>query len=550
MAYPPPQGGAPYGASPYPAQGQGPYGQAPPPGQYPPQPGYGQPPAGAPYGQAPPQQGGYPPQGGAYPPQGQPGYGAPPPQQPGYGAPPPQGQPGYGAPPGQPGYGAPPQQPGYGAPPPGGHQPPYGGAPPQQPGYGAPPGQHPPQPGYGQQPPQPGYGQPPQPGYGQQPPPQQGYGQQPPPQQGYGQHPPQGQPGYGAPPAGQQPPAQSPRSQGASGVDAAFGQMALEPKYHGTVTDVTPFDPEADAEVLRKAMKGMGCDRKALIRILGNRTARQRLLISKQFKTMFGKDMVKNIKAEVGGHFEELLVACIMDPFEFDAKCLRKAMKGVGTDEAVLIETICTRSNEEIGKIKEAYARLYPKRDLEKDVISETGGRFKRVLVSALQGAREEHVKVDMEKAKREAQQLYEAGEKKWGTDESKFLQIIGLRSYPQLRATFEEYKKISKYDLVRSIEREMSGDLKRSMKAMVQTAVDRPGYFAERIYASMKGLGTADDDLQRLIVSRSEIDMVEIKQRFMEMYKKSVGRMIKGDTSGNYEALLLTLCKEEGGIY
>eukprot|EP00730_Choanoeca_flexa_P002166 TRINITY_DN10939_c0_g1_i3.p2 TRINITY_DN10939_c0_g1~~TRINITY_DN10939_c0_g1_i3.p2 ORF type:complete len:142 (+),score=43.19 TRINITY_DN10939_c0_g1_i3:397-822(+) len=104
--------------------------------------------------------------------------------------------------------------------------------------------------------------------------------------------------------------------------------MALEPKYHGTVTDVTPFDPEADAEVLRKAMKGMGCDRKALIRILGNRTARQRLLISKQFKTMFGKDMVKNIKAEVGGHFEELLVACIMDPFEFDAKCLRKAMKG------------------------------------------------------------------------------------------------------------------------------------------------------------------------------------------------------------------------------
>ena len=50
---------------------------------------------------------------------------------------------------------------------------------------------------------------------------------------------------------------------------------------------------------------------------------------------------------------------------------------------------------------------------------------------------------MDMSKAAREARELYEAGEKKWGTDESRFLQIIGLRSYPQLRATFEEYKKV-----------------------------------------------------------------------------------------------------------
>jgi hypothetical protein len=80
----------------------------------------------------------------------------------------------------------------------------------------------------------------------------------------------------------------------------------------------------------------------------------------------------------------------------------------LGTDESVLIETICTRTNAEIVQIKEAYARLYPKRDLEKDVVKETGGRFKRVLVSALQGAREEHVTVDMAKAQREAQELYQ----------------------------------------------------------------------------------------------------------------------------------------------
>lgn len=75
----------------------------------------------------------------------------------------------------------------------------------------------------------------------------------------------------------------------------------------------------------------------------------------------------------------------------------------------------------------------------------------------ASQGAREE-TPVDVEKARQEAQELHDAGAKQWGTDGSKFSQVIAERSFQQLRAIFDEYAKVrSKMMFVNTILRSLS---------------------------------------------------------------------------------------------
>ncbi|XP_064389782.1 annexin A4-like [Halichondria panicea] len=558
MAYPPP---GPPGAGGYPPPAGGP--GYPPVSGYPaPMGGLGYPPpAGGPAGY-PPQAGFAMPMGGPPQPAGQ-SYGAP---GAGYGQPPATGYPpvsGFGGYPGQPpaaGYPGQPPAAGYpGQPPAAGYpgQPPAAGYPGQPPAAGYPgqppaaagyPGQPPAAAGYPGQPPAAGGypGQPPAAGYPQQPP-TSGYPAQQPPATGYPaqapptNYPPQGQPpaqpaGHAPPPSQPAPPTQQ--------VTAAMSKMTVS-QGHGTIIAAASFDPETDAAVFRKAMKGIGTDEAAIINLLVARTNAQRQQIRQKFKLMYGKDLINELKSELSGNFENAILAMLEPSTLYDAKCLRRAMRGAGTDEGALIEILCTRTNKEVLDIKAEYKSHYG-RDLEKDVVSETSGHFKRLLVSMCQGAREENTTADMEKAKREAGELYSAGEKKWGTDESKFNHILATRSQAQLIATFEEYIRISQRDILNSIEREMSGDLKEGMKTVVMCMRSRPAYFAEKLYKSMKGAGTDDDTLVRVVVSRSEYDLVEIKKEFLTRYHKTAYKMIQGDTSGDYKKLLLAIVRSD----
>ncbi|XP_077352919.1 annexin A4 [Festucalex cinctus] len=313
----------------------------------------------------------------------------------------------------------------------------------------------------------------------------------------------------------------------------------------GTVTEASGFDPEADAQRLREAMKGAGTEEAVIIEVLVHRTIDQRQRIKEAFKQAVGKDLADELSSELSGNFRSVVLGLLMPAPVYDAHELRTAMKGAGTEEACLIDILASRSNAEIKTINTVYKKQYGQ-DLEDDVHGDTSGMFQRVLVSLLTAGRDESDTVNEAQALLDAKEIYEAGEARWGTDEVKFLTVLCVRNQKHLLRVFEEYQKISGKDIEESIKREMSGSLEDIFLAIVKCLRNKHAFFAERLYKSMKGLGTTDSVLVRIMVSRAEIDMLDIKAQFLKMYGKSLHSFIKGDTSGDYCKILLELCGGE----
>lgn len=213
-------------------------------------------------------------------------------------------------------------------------------------------------------------------------------------------------------------------------------------------------------------MKGLGTDEQAIIDILTARTNAQRQQIVEYFLAEYGRDLIKDLKSELGGKFEDVIVALMCPPVVYLCKELHKAMDGIGTRETALVEILCTKTNAEIKEIVKAYEDFY-ERPLVEHLCSETSGSFGRLLTLIVTGVREESDTVDTALALEQAEKLYAAGEKKLGTDEEVFYRIMAHASYAQLRSVFDEYKKLSGRSIEQAIKHEMSGEFADAMHAI-----------------------------------------------------------------------------------
>ncbi|XP_047086800.1 annexin D3-like [Lolium rigidum] len=317
-----------------------------------------------------------------------------------------------------------------------------------------------------------------------------------------------------------------------------------------TIAVPTPLpSPAADAESLRNAMQGWGTDEKALVEILGRRTAAQRAEIRRAYASVYKESLLTRLDSELSSHFQKAMILLTTDPAERDAKLVRAALekkRGDDKDAWVLIEASCASTPDHLIAVRRVYRSLFGC-SLEEDVAASSAFQqpLRTLLVSLVRSYRCAEQAVDADLARLEAATLAEAIWRKKQPHGSEVLRIVSTRSKSQLAATFQCYKEEHGSDIEQDIDN-CSSQFARMLKIAVWCLTSPEKHFAEVIRYSILGLGTDEDALTRAIVSRADIDMKNIKEEYKVRFKTTVTKDVVGDCSGYYLDILLALVGNE----
>lgn len=308
----------------------------------------------------------------------------------------------------------------------------------------------------------------------------------------------------------------------------------------GNIGQIDQSRIDKDAETIKNTLKK---DKNTFIFLIANRTNLERLKIIESYKKQFNRDLIKDLKSELSGDFKDTVLALFQDPISYDCFSLNNAIKGFGTNEDTLIEILSSRSNYEINEIKLRYRQLYGK-NLEEELSKELSGDLKKIMLTLLSGTRSGNKNPSEGDCEQKADNLYKAGEKRWGTNEKVFYDILTQASVEELILIDKIYERKYRHGLCVAIDKEFSGKMKKLLQTIVASSINPAEYFATRVFYAIDGLGTKDTLLIRIIVSRNEIDIRDIIEGYKRLFKKDMIKDIEGDTSGNYKNLLVQLCK------
>ena len=304
------------------------------------------------------------------------------------------------------------------------------------------------------------------------------------------------------------------------------------------------FSPSFRLKKIDAACKGFGTDEGGLIDALAGCSPEQRAKVEKRYEETHSKELRKILKREVGNRdFGTALQLLSLPSDEAEVEIIRKASKGMGTNELLLYPVICGRNNQEIVHLKKKFFDIHEK-DLGSYMDSELGGAFEKLVYNCLQASEEEYdpdFHTD-EKVEEDMNALYEMGEGKFGTDESGLFKLLCSRPAEHLIKVNELYTDKHDVTLYHVMETELGGDTRDATLFLLGMKLRPYETIAKLIQKSMKGVGTNELLLSCTLI-RYHMVLKEVMVAYIELTGDSLQDTIKKEVNGDYERLLVALC-------
>ncbi|KAM4860682.1 annexin A9 isoform 2-T2 [Thomomys bottae] len=300
---------------------------------------------------------------------------------------------------------------------------------------------------------------------------------------------------------------------GLANKTAAWGTL-------GTLRTFLSFSVDKDVQRLLRAITGPGVDHRTIVDVLTNRSREQRQLISRAFQERTQQDLLKSLQAALSGNLERIVVALLQPAAQFDAQELRTALKASDSTEDVAMEILATRAPARLQECLAVYKHNF-QAEAEEDIKCETSGMLRDLLLALGKGARESHSGIiDYHLEERDVQVLQQAARP---SPENAWILIFTQRSPEHLIRVFDLYQRCTGQAVEEAIQKHFRADAQAALLSLASVIRNTPLYFADKLQLALQETEPNYQVLMRILISRSETDLLSIRAEFKKKFGKSL---------------------------
>ncbi|KAM5201279.1 annexin A9 isoform 1-T4 [Hipposideros larvatus] len=323
---------------------------------------------------------------------------------------------------------------------------------------------------------------------------------------------------------------------GLASKTAAWGTL-------GTLRTFLSFSVDKDVQRLLRAIAGEGVDHNTIMDVLTNRSREQRQVISRAFQERTQQDLLTSLQAAVSGNLERIVVALLRPAAHFDARELRTALKDSGSAEDVAVEILATRAPPQLQECLAIYKHNFQV-EAEEDIKSETTGTLQDLLLALAKGDRESFSEIiDYNLAEQDVQALKRA---EGPSTEGTWVLILTQRNPEHLIRVFEHYQRCTGHELEQTVRNRFHGDVQMALLSLASVIRNTPLYFADKLHQALQETEPNYQVLMRILISRSETDLLSIRAEFRRKFGKSLYSALQDAVKGDCRLALLALCRAE----
>ncbi|CAK7297824.1 Annexin A9 [Vulpes lagopus] len=285
---------------------------------------------------------------------------------------------------------------------------------------------------------------------------------------------------------------------GLANKTAAWGTL-------GTLRTFLSFSVDKDVQRLLRAIAGQGVDCSAIMGVLTNRTREQRQLICRAFQ--------------------------------------ERTQQNSGPAEDVALEILATRSASHLQECLMVYKQNFQV-EAEEDIKSETSDILQELLLALAKGVRDRYSGIiDYNLVEQDVQALKQA---EAPSTEGTWVLIFTQRNLEHLIRVFDQYQRCTGHELEKTVQNRFHGDAQAALLSLASVIKNTPLYFADKLHQALQDIKPNYQVLMRILISRSETDLLSIRAEFKKKFGKSLYSSLQDAVKGDCRSALLALCRGE----